>query len=186
MPRALAAAPRESLIRSLGSLGEHLFQLSQGKDDRAVVPNWEPKSISSETTFDEDTDDRELLSRTILELSDHVAERLRRDGYRARKVTLKLRYANFSTHTKQTSLDKYLQTGEEIAEIARGLFSHFPLTRKIRLIGVSTSDFHHDGEGPRQLSLFEESNDKEKLSHTVDEINQKFGIDALRRGSQLL
>src|SRR6266850_374480 len=122
----LAAASRESLVRSLGSLGEHLYQLSQGKDDRPVVPNWEPKSISSETTFDEDTDDRELLLRTILELSDHVAERLRKDDYRARKVTLKLRYSNFSTYTKQHSLRKQIQTGDEIAAAARELFAQFP------------------------------------------------------------
>src|SRR5712691_3016814 len=172
----LAAASRESLVRSLGSLGEHLYQLSHGNDDRPVVPNWDPKSISSETTFDEDTDNRELLLRTILELSDHVAERLRKDDYRARKVTLKLRYSNFSTHTKQHSLDKLIQTGEEIAAVARNLFSQFPLDRKIRLIGVSAADLHRDGDDPQQLTLFAPSNDKEKLSHTVDEIKQKFGV----------
>jgi DNA polymerase-4 len=183
----LAAASRESLVRELGSLGEHLYQLSQGKDDRAVVPNWEPKSISSETTYDEDTDDRELLLRTILELSDHVAERLRKDDYRARKVTLKLRYSNFSTHTKQHSLEKRIQTGEEIAAVARELFKQFPLKQKIRLIGVAAGDIHHDREASEQLSLFgQSSGEKEKLSHTVDEIREKFGSDAVRRGSQLL
>jgi len=181
----VATASRETLIRSLGSLGEHLFQLSRGKDDRPVVPNWEPKSTSSETTFDEDTDDRELLLNTILELSDHVAERLRKDGYRARRITLKLRYSSFSTHTKQSSLDKFVQTGGEIAEVARRLFAKFPLKQKIRLIGVSAGDLHRDGEDPRQLGLFPQSNDKEKLSHTIDEIKQRFGIDAVRRGSQL-
>ncbi len=182
----LACASRESLIRSLGSLGGHLHQLSHGRDDRPVVPNWEPKSISSETTFEEDTADRELLLRTILELSDHVAERLRKDSYRARKVTLKLRYSSFSTHTKQHSLDKMIQTGDEIARIARALFGQFTLNEKIRLIGVSAGDLHRDGEDPQQLPLFDRSNDKERLSHTVDEIKQKFGNDALRRGSQLL
>ena len=182
----LAGASRESLIRSLGSLGGHLHQLSHGRDDRPVVPNWEPKSISSETTFDEDTADRELLLRTILELSDHVAERLRKDSYRARKVTLKLRYSSFSTHTKQHSLDKMIQTGDEIARIARALFGQFALNEQIRLIGVSAGDLHRDGEDPQQLPLFAQSNDKERLSHTVDEIKQKFGNDALRRGSQLL
>ena len=160
--------------------------MSRGKDNRPVVPNWEAKSIGSETTFDEDTDDRELLLRTILELSDHVAERLRKDGYRARKVTLKLRYSSFSTHTKQQSLDKRIQTGEELAQIARALFSQFPLTQKIRLIGVSAGHLHRDGEDPEQLPLFAYCNGKEKLSHTVDEIKQRFGTDALRRGSQLL
>lgn len=181
----VAAASREALIRSLGSLGEHLYQLSRGKDDRPVVPNWEPKSTSSETTFDEDTNDRELLLSTILDLSDHVAERLRKDGYRARRVTLKLRYSNFSTHTKQSSLDKFVQTGEEIAEVARRLFAKFSLKQKIRLIGVSVGDLHRDGADPQQLGLFPQSNDKEKLSRTVDEIKQKFGADAVRRGSQL-
>jgi nucleotidyltransferase/DNA polymerase involved in DNA repair len=182
----IASAPRESLIRSLGSLGEHLYQLSHGRDDRPVIPDWEPKSIGTETTFDEDTDDRELLLRTILELSDHVAERLRKDEYRAGKVTLKLRYASFSTHTKQRSLDKLIETGEEIAAIARELFSRFPLNQKIRLIGVSAGDLHRSGGDPQQLTLFTSSKDKEKLSHTVDEIRKKFGADSLRRGSQLL
>jgi DNA polymerase IV len=183
---SIAAADHESLVRSLGSLGEHLYQLSRGHDDRPVVSGWEPKSISSETTFDEDTDDHELLLHTILELADHVAERLRKDNYRARKVTLKLRYSSFSTHTKQQSMEKQVQTGEEIAAIARGLFAQFPLKQKIRLIGVAASDLHRDGDDPQQLGLFEQRSDrKEKLGHTVDEIKEKFGPGALRRGSQL-
>ena len=183
----VAAAQRESLVRHLGSLGEHLYQLSHGNDDRPVIPNWEPKSISSETTFEEDTNDRELLLATILELSDHVAQRLRKDDYRARKVTLKLRYSSFTTHTKQQSLDKAVRTGEDIAAIARGLFAQFPLKQKIRLIGVAAGDLHRDGEDPQQLPLFgDSSQQKEKLSLTVDEIKQKFGDAALRRGSQML
>jgi DNA polymerase IV len=184
----VAAVPRERLVLSLGSLGEHLFHLSHGNDDRPVEPNWEPKSIGSETTFDEDTGDRELLSRTILELSDHVAERLRKEGYRARKVTLKLRYSDFETHTKQQAQKKMIATGEEIAKVARVLFASFPMKKKIRLIGVSAGDLHRDGDGePKQLGLFGETpQGNEKLSHTVDEIKQKFGADAVRRGSQLL
>jgi DNA polymerase-4 len=183
----LAAATRDSLVGALGKMGAHLYNLSRGDDDRPVVPDWEPKSVSSETTFDVDTDDRELLHRTILDLSDHVAERLRKDNCRTRKVTLKVRYSSFSTHTKQHSLDKLIQTGEQIATIARSLFSHFPLKQKIRLIGVAAGDLHREGEDPQQLSLFREPDQsKEKLSHTVDEIKEKFGAGALRRGSQLL
>ena len=73
-----------------------------------------------------------------------------------------------------------------IAAVARRLFSQFPLDRKIRLIGVSAGDLHRDGDDPQQLALFEPSNQNEKLSHTVDEIKQKFGADSVRRGSQLL
>jgi nucleotidyltransferase/DNA polymerase involved in DNA repair len=182
----LAAMSRESLIRMLGSLGEHLYQLSHANDDRPVVPDWEPKSISSEKTFEEDTGDCELLLKTILDLSDHVAERLRKEGYGARKVTLKLRYASFSTHTKQHSLSKLLQNGSEIAREARDLFGQFSLDEKIRLIGVSAGDLYREGDDP-QLSLFSvETEPRDKLDHTVDDIRNKFGADSLRRGSQLL
>jgi len=182
----LAAAGRESLIQAFGSMGEHFYQLSHGHDDRPVISNWEPKSISSETTFDKDTADRQLLLRTILELSDHVAERLRKETYRAGKVTLKLRYSSFSTHTKQQSLEKHIQTGEDIAAVARVLFAQFPLREKIRLIGVAAGDLLREGGHPEQLPLFGQPGDsREKLSHTVDEIKERFGPDALRRGSQL-
>jgi DNA polymerase-4 len=183
--RQIRDAGREKLVQRLGSLGEHLYQLSRGRDDRPVVPDWEPKSISSETTFDEDTGDRERLLNTILDLSDHVASRLRKERYRARKVTLKLRYSDFSTHTKQNSLNKLIQTGNELAAIARQLFLQFPLNQKIRLIGVSAGDLHRDGGNSQQLSLFSSSKDLEKLSRTLDEIKEKFGADAVRRGSQL-
>jgi DNA polymerase IV len=183
----LASRDRGSIVRDLGSFGEHLYQLSKGQDDRPVVSNWEPKSISSETTFEEDTDDRELLLHTILELSDHVAQRLRKDGYRARKVTLKLRYSSFSTHTKQQSLDRLIQTGDQIAAVARALFAQFPLKQKIRLIGVAAGDLRREEDDPQQLQLFDARSDlKEKISHTVDEIKEKFGPGAVRRGSQLL
>jgi DNA polymerase IV len=182
----VADTPRESLVRSLGGLGEHLFHLSHGKDDRGVEPNWEPKSVGSETTFNEDTGNRELLLGTILELADHVAQRLRKDGYRARKVTLKLRYSDFETHTKQQSLKKAIVTGEEIAQVARALFASFPMKKKIRLIGVSAGDLQGYEGDTQQLQLFEEKSNKEKLSHTVDELKEKFGSDAVRRGSQLL
>jgi len=182
----IAAVTRESLVRSLGGLGEHLFQLSHGKDARGVEPNWEPKSVGTETTFNEDTADRELLLATILELSDHVAVRLRKDGYRARKVTLKLRYSDFETHTKQQSLKKAIVTGEEIAKVARGLFASFPMKKRIRLIGVSAGELQGRDGDPQQLQLFGEQSTKEKLSQTVDQLNEKFGNDAVRRGSQLL
>jgi nucleotidyltransferase/DNA polymerase involved in DNA repair len=181
----IQAMSREALVSLLGSLGEHLYQLSRGTDDRPVVPNWEPKSISSETTFDEDTDDRPLLLKTILDLSDHVAERLRKQDYRARRVVLKLRYSDFSTHTKQTSLERPVQTGEEIARLARSLFQSFPLNKKIRLIGVGTSVFVRAGRDSEQLDLFTETNSREQLSETVDRIRERFGKESLRRGSQL-
>jgi len=183
----VAAMPRETLVRTLGSLGEHLHQLSHGRDERSVVPNGEPKSISNETTFEQDTNDRDLLIRTIRELADEVGRRLRHEDFRARRVTLKLRYENFSTHTKQTSLERPTQSDEEIGRIAIFLFDQFDLNRKIRLLGVGVSDLIHTAENSAQLGLFaDEPRTDEALNHTVDEIREKFGPRALKRGSHLL
>src|SRR5262249_1823412 len=123
-------------------------------DDRPVIPNWEAKSVSNETTFEQDTSDRELLIETIRGLSARVGRRLRREGQRASRITLKLRYENFQTHTKQTSVERAIQTDNEIARLAVALFQQFPLDRKVRLIGVGAGELSREGQGPTQLDLF--------------------------------
>jgi nucleotidyltransferase/DNA polymerase involved in DNA repair len=182
----VAAMPHDLLVRELGSLGEHLHHLAHGRDERPVISNWEPKSISNETTFEVDTRDRDLLIRTIHELADEVGRRVRSDNFRARRVTLKLRYEGFETHTKQMSLKKATQSNDDIARYALELFNQFPLDRRIRLIGVGTSEFIRDDEPSGQLDLFgSKPKQDSKLDHTLDEIREKFGPDSLRRGSQL-
>jgi len=175
--------PRETLVRALGSLGDHLHELAFGRDDRPVIPNWEAKSVSNETTFDEDTADVDLLIETIRGLAARVGRRLRREDQRAGCITLKLRYADFETHTKQTSLDSAVQTDQDIAGAAIALFRQFPLNRKIRLIGVGAADLTRDGKDPTQLDLFSGKPKNEILDRTVDQIRERFGEDSVRRGS---
>jgi nucleotidyltransferase/DNA polymerase involved in DNA repair len=182
----VAAVPRETLVRTLGSLGEHLHHLANGRDDRPVVSNWEPKSISNETTFERDTQDRELLIRTIRELADEVGRRMRHDNFRAQRITLKLRYEPFETHTKQMSLERPTQSSDEVARVAIDLFNKFPLDRRIRLIGVGTSELVHEKRDSAQLDLFSSKRPRgEALDHTLDEIREKFGSESLLRASQL-
>lgn len=184
--RELAAIPRERLIQTLGSTGEHLWHLSRGEDDRPVVADWDPKSISCETTFDEDTDDRDRLLTTIHNLSEEVARRLRRQGFRASRITLKLRYASFTTHTRQSSVPSPVETGQDIARVVLPLFEEFSLEEKIRLIGVGTGKLSRDGDEPEQLGLFSDSRRRdEKLEHTLDEIREKYGRTSLQKGSEL-
>ena len=166
-----------------GSLGMHLHELAMGHDERPVVPNWEPKSISNETTFDEDTRDRELLVRTIRRLAESVGRRLRRENYRARKVTLKLRYEPFETHTRQVSVKSPIDSDEEIMRLALSLFEQFPLDRRIRLIGVGAGEIVRPGEGPTQLGLFEDPNKDGAIDRTVDKIRERFGDDLIQRGA---
>ena len=180
---AVRARKQEDLTEMLGSnLGAHLYHLAMGHDDRPVIPNWEPKSISNETTFEEDTRDRELLVKTIRRLAESVGRRLRRDNYRARKVTLKVRLEPFETHTRQVSLKRPVDTDEEIIRLALSLFDQFSLERRIRLIGVGTGDIVRPGEEPMQLGLFDEPRKDGVIDRTVDAIRDRFGEDLIQRG----
>ena len=181
---AIRARAEDELEQMLGmSLGSHLYELARGHDERPVVPDWEPKSISNETTFEEDTRDRELLVQTIRRLSESVGRRLRRENYRARKVTLKLRYEPFETHTRQVSVKQPVDTDEEITRLALSLFSQFTLDRRVRLIGVGTGEIVRPGDGPTQLGLFEEPKKESIIDRTVDAIRERFGESGIRRGS---
>ena len=180
----IRARKREDMTQALGAnLGMHLHELAQGHDDRPVVPDWQAKSISNETTFDEDTRDRELLVETIRRLSESVGRRLRRENYRARKVTLKLRYEPFDTHTRQVSVKSPVDTDEAIIRLALSLFDEFPLDRRIRLIGVGTGEIVRPGEVPVQLDLFGEPRKESAIDRTVDKIRDRFGDAGIRRGA---
>lgn len=182
----LRAKPLGELVRLLGNnTGEHLHHLSFGRDDRPVVPDWEARSVSNETTFEEDTADRDLLLRTLRSLSESVGRRLRREDQRARCITLKFRYEGFETHTKQTSLDRPTQSDDDIVHAATALFAQFPLDRKVRLIGVGSSDLTRSTSEPSQLDLFGEHKNNDALDRTVDAIRTKFGNASVRRASQL-
>ena len=177
-------------IRTIGDLrakpqGDHLNELAYGRDDRPVVPDWEAKSVSNETTFEEDTLDVELLRRTIRRLSESVGRRLRVDDQKARRITLKIRYEGFETHTRQMTLDRPTQSDDEIVRSAVTLFEQFPLNRKVRLIGVGSSELSRSGQAPSQLGLFGEPPANNTLDRTVDAIRSKFGNASLRRASQL-
>jgi nucleotidyltransferase/DNA polymerase involved in DNA repair len=177
-------------IRTIGDLRAnpqitHLNELAYGRDDRPVIPEWEARSISNETTFEEDTTDRDILLRTIRRLAESVGRRLRSEDQKARRITLKLRYEGFETHTRQTTLDRPTQSDDEIVRSAVSLFDQFPLDRKVRLLGVGSSDLIRSAQEPAQLGLFSEPSNNDTLDRTVDAIRSKFGIASLRRGSQL-
>lgn len=181
----LRAKPLPELVRLLGSTGSHLHHLAYGRDDRPVVPDWEARSVSNETTFENDTTDRDLLLRTLRSLSESVGRRLRRDDQKARCITLKFRYEGFETYTRQTTLDRATHSDDEIVRAATALFEQFPLDRKVRLIGVGSSDLTRSGKEATQLDLFGEPQNNDTLDRTVDAIRSKFGNASVRRASQL-
>ncbi len=149
----LAAFPREQLKDLLGSWADYMWSVSHGVDDRPVQ-EWAgpPKSIGSETTFDEDTRDPEAVWDVVQGLIDEVHPQLEQEGLVYRTVGIKVRFEDFETHTAARSLRVYTRDKEPIVERTRALLREFLQDgRKIRLIGVRLSNLKF--EKPRAVSL---------------------------------
>jgi len=181
----LAALPERTLIQRFGEHGRALARHSRGLDDRPVQTEGTRKSVSQENTFAEDIGDRRTLERELLHLSEGVARQLRRRGLFARTVRLKLRYADFTTITRQctlaqpTNLDQVLY--REGRKLLRGAWIK---GRKVRLVGIGATNLSTTGH---QLGLFDQR-DRERLARlaeAVDEIRDRFGEEAIRRASLL-
>lgn len=135
--RELAQAPVEKLVERFGeSHGNYLHAASWGKDESPMVTHWEPKSIGSETTFQQDTDDQRILRKAIGELASDVGRRLRKGGYKAWTITLKVRFAPFETHTRSKTLSFPTDSAPRIKGIAISSLMEFEEKRKIRLLGI--------------------------------------------------
>src|SRR5262249_49566703 len=100
----LAAYPERLLSDHFGEVVRHIWNSAHGRDDRSVVPDREAKSISTETTFAEDLNDREVLRYWLLDLTDHLGSRLRHANLRARTLELKIRSSDFHTRHKAQAL----------------------------------------------------------------------------------
>jgi DNA polymerase-4 len=133
----LAAAPLDFLVENFGnSYGNFLFESSRGIDDSPLVTHWEPKSSSRETTFQRDTDNWQMIARNLAELSREVADDLRKSGYRGRNVTLKVRFSDFETVTRATTLQEATDSVEIIRKAAFECLGRVELKKKVRLVGV--------------------------------------------------
>lgn len=180
----IAHTPRSTLVRALGSAtGEHLYALAWGHDDRAVVPHVPDKSIGNEETFDEDTDDHEVIRAHILRLADQVAGRLRGAGLVGRTVSLKVRFSDFSIMTRSRTLPDPTDVGKEIYDTAWGLFTGLGLQRaRIRLVGVRMEGLTEAADTPQQLLLDAPDHGRRDAEVAVDHLRRKFGRHAVRPG----
>jgi DNA polymerase IV len=177
----LALTPAANLRARFGKHGPDLLALARGLDDRAVEPDAQPKSMGAEETFERDTRDVELLRATLRGQSERVARELRAEGYAGRTVTLKLRFADFSTITRAHT-DDPTQDGLAIFRRADALFGRVRLAQAVRLIGLSVSGLGLAGEG--QLSLLEpDALRRERLARAVDRLAARFGETAVRPAS---
>ena len=180
----IATTPLATLERALGTAqGQHLHELSWGRDLRAVIPDEPEKSIGNEETFDSDTDDHEWIRSRIAGLSDQVARRLRASDLVGRTVGLKVRFADFTTITRSRTLEIPTDVGADIYATAWGLFTALRLQRaRIRLVGVRMEGLTEAESTPTQMLLGAPERGRREAEVAMDSLRRRYGPDAIQPG----
>lgn len=178
----IAGTPVTTLCRVLGpAAGRHLSELAWGRDPRAVVPHEPDRSIGAEETFGTDVDDAAVVQREILRLAEKVAARLRARGYVGRTVTVKVRFADFTTITRARTLPDPTDVARDIHGAAAELFAALDLQRaRVRLVGVRMSGLSDEETTPRQLLLDDTGPAWRETELAVDRIVERFGRDVVK------
>jgi DNA polymerase-4 len=181
----IAHTPLATLVRALGqATGSHLHALSWGRDDRTVVPHEPDKSIGAEETFDRDVDDPEVVLREMLRLCERTAARLRTAGLAGRTVSIKVRFADFTTITRARTLREATDVAAVLYATARGLFEALGLDRaRLRLVGVRVEQLVESETAPRQLQLGERARGRREAEQAADRAVRRFGSGVVRPAS---
>lgn len=175
----LSRIPPEVMENMMGKNGREIWRRANGIDN-SPVQNWsERKSIGTETTFETDTIDIVTINDLLVRMCEKVAYRLRKKQQLTGCVTVKIRYANFDTHTLQQTLP-YTSFDHVLIPVCRELFRRLYTRRMlIRLIGIQFSRLVH---GVQQLNMFEETPELISLYQAIDRMRRKHGESALHRG----
>lgn len=181
--QTLSEMPVEVLQQMIGKNGIELWKKANGIDNTPVEPYTERKSISTEHTFEQDTIDVKLLKSILVGMIEKLAFQLRSEGWLTSVVTVKIRYANFDTETKQCRVS-YTSSDHTLSKYAVELFDKLYNRRmRLRLIGVR---FNGLVRGSYQINMFEDTEEMMSLYQTMDKIKQRFGYDAVARCSGLI
>jgi DNA polymerase-4 len=178
----IAQTPQQTLIRALGqAAGESLYELAWGRDDRDVIPEEPDKSISAAETFDRDIDDPAIVAKEILRMCERASSRMRERSLFAKTITLKIRFADFTTINRSKTLPLPIDTTHEIYEVAKALYDALSIERaRIRLVGVSLDNLHTDSH--EQLVLGARESSWRELQGGIDAAKARFGSDSVRPG----
>jgi DNA polymerase-4 len=181
----IAHTPLDTLVRALGQAsGAHLFELSWGRDPRRVVPTQAERSIGAEETFAHDVDDPQVIHRELLRLSERTAARLRSARLVGRTVTIKVRFADFTTITRSRTLGEATDVGRDVYSTARSLFDGLGLQRaRLRLVGVRIEGLSDVADLQRQLLLDEPEHGWRDADRAVDRASARFGAGSVRPAS---
>lgn len=185
--RDLAALPLELLEEAHGEWGTRLYEKARGISHSPVLKRDDTRSISRETTLEEDSTDPAFLESKLSWLVEKAASQLREEGLRARCVSLKLRYSDFKTVTRSHTLNEAACEDPIIFDIVRNLFRKlFTRKTRVRLVGVALTSLTSDVSP--QMELFEELDSKQwqKLYQGIDRIREKYGFSSIVRGSSVI
>ena len=178
----IQALSETDFMRRLGGEGQRLWRLANGIDDRKVSPDHETKSVSNETTFNDDVSDAAALTRVLLALSEKVSSRLKAQEIAGETVTLKLKTADFKTRTRARTLSEPTQLAGRIFEAARALLEKETDGTRFRLIGVGVTNLC-DKESADHGDLADTEVKREKATeNAIDALRDKFGRSAIVRG----
>ena len=178
----IANLPRATLIRALGQAsGASLYELAWGRDYRDVTPNEPDKSISAAETFAQDIDDPEEILQEFLRLTEKAAARLRENNYYAKTISIKVRFADFSTISRSKTLPLPIDSTHDIYEIAKSLYSALNLDRaRLRLVGISLDNLSE--AAPEQLLLGAREKGWREADTAIDRAKLRFGGGSVRPG----
>ncbi|WP_297542651.1 DNA polymerase IV [Roseovarius sp.] len=177
---------RRDLNARFGAMGDRLWHLARGQDRRRVSANAPVKSISNETTFYEDTRDRDLLDGHIWRLAEKVADRAKARALAGRVVTLKLKRADHTLLTRRHALRDATQLADTLYRTARALLDQVPEGAAYRLIGVGLSDLVPETAADRSGDLLDpQATRRAGAERATDAIRAKFGPDAIVKGRAL-
>lgn len=181
---ALAQTPPETLEIMFGQYGPDLCRRALGMDNRPIEMEHEVKSVSNEVTFASDLIDQARLLRVIRDLSEQVGHRLRKAALAGTTIQVKLRWSDFTTITRQTTLLSATNLDQEIFDTAAALFKeNWPKGKPVRLIGVGVSNL---GPPIHQLGLWSDDHQrKARLVDAVDDLRERFGKDIILRADHL-
>ena len=178
----LAKSTPEYLEKHLGKWGESLWRKSQGIGSAEVVTDWEQKSMSHENTFEKDYNDIEFLYSELVRLTEKTAYSLRDDEKLTGCLTVKIRYSDFETTSRQETID-YTSLDDLLIAKAKDLFNKsWQKGRPVRLLGVR---FSHLIPFTMQMSLFDSKEEKLNLYKAVDDIKDRFGSNAVTKAATI-
>ena len=176
--KVLSEIPIEMLQNLLGKNGTELWRRANGIDNSPVIPYHEQKSISTESTFESDTIDLSFMYGALTRMTEKIAFQLREQNRLTGCVTIKLRYSNFETFTKQISIP-YTNADHVLVKASRELFNSLYERRLlVRLLGIR---FTHLIPGHYQISLFDDTQESINLYQAIDSVKHRFGEGLVQR-----